>query len=140
MQELTEKEEVYCQRRVEGATMLEAFQDAFPQSLRWKRTTIDPRASKLEKTDKIRTRIRELRTDLQRALAEKGLWTREQSVERLARIAQESEDEKAVVAAVREINSMNGFNAPKEVKVTGISDAILAGLNRLNGTSDDADD
>jgi len=74
--------------------------------------------------DKIRTRVRELKE----AIAEKVLWTREDSI----RALKDSVDEKGAVrvSAVKELNAMHGFNAPKKVEHSGtITNINLKGLS-----------
>ena len=58
---LDAKKEKYCLERSAGKSQRQAYLAAFPVSARWKRATVDTKASKLEKTDEVQTRLRELR-------------------------------------------------------------------------------
>ena len=67
---------------------------------------------------KIASRVGELKA----ALAGKALWTRENSVQALKRIADGYGTESKpgeVVAAVKELNSMHGYNEPTKVEIKG---------------------
>ena len=59
------------------------------------------------KDGKVLARIAELR----KALESKALWTREKSVQVLSEVADMGKAQERV-AAVKELNSMHGFNAP----------------------------
>lgn len=53
--------------------------------------------------------------------AEKAIWTREDSVRRLSEIAQGGETTKdsESVSAIKELNSMHGWNAPSKHELSG---------------------
>ncbi len=57
--------------------------------------------------------------ELKADLASRNLWTREQSVQALIRVIKNPDKASDIVAAVKELNAMHGFNAPDKVEVTG---------------------
>ena len=57
---LTEQQEIFCQEYVKNPVMYQAYVKAYPKALNWKRTSVDPEASKLLDNPKINTRIGEL--------------------------------------------------------------------------------
>ena len=56
--------------------------------------------------------------ELKQKLADRQLWTREQSVTVLAEIAQAGEKDADRVRAVSELNAMHGYDAPRKVAMT----------------------
>ena len=75
-------------------------------------TTAHVKACELSKKENVVNRLNELKQDL----SDKNLWTREKSVEVLLSVIQEPDKKGDVVAAVKELNSMHGFQAPKEYR------------------------
>lgn len=69
-------------------------------------------ASRLVNHPKVAPRIAELKA----ALTAKGLWSRQQSVDTLSEVAREGRAMEKV-AAVKELNSMHGFNEPAKLDV-----------------------
>jgi len=64
---LSINEEIYCQERVNPLNYnvkSTAFRKAFPKSEKWKQKTIHEKACRLDKLDKIKTRIKILRKQL----------------------------------------------------------------------------
>lgn len=57
---LTEQQEIFCQEYIKNPIMYQAFVKAYPKALKWKRSSVDPEASKLLNNPKINTRIQEL--------------------------------------------------------------------------------
>ena len=57
---LTEQQELFCQEYVKNPIMYHAFIKAYPTAKNWKRTSVDPEASKLLNNPKIDTRIKEI--------------------------------------------------------------------------------
>lgn len=60
---LDAKREQYCQLRASGKSQRQAYLEAFPASVKWKTTTVDTRASELEKESKVLVRLREIKND-----------------------------------------------------------------------------
>jgi hypothetical protein len=72
--------------------------------------TIHKRASEMMAKGEVMGRVDELRKEL----SNKALWTREESVEALKLVLADGKGSE-VVAAVKELNSMHGYNAPIKI-------------------------
>lgn len=112
--ELTPAEENFTQLLAAGKTQSDAYREAFPQSQRWKDETLWPKASNLAKSNKVQTRLKQL----QERLEEKALWSREQSVQTLLTVINDPDKKTDIIAAVKELNAMHGFNAPQVIDHT----------------------
>ena len=105
---LTAKQEAFAQAIASGLTQTDAYRSAYSAE-KMKAETVQQTACRLMADRKVTARVAELREEL----ANKSLWTRERSVKVLADIADSSESKAGeVVNAVKELNSMHGFNAP----------------------------
>lgn len=58
---LNDRQEAFCQEVVKGATLKQAYMEAYPHSRNWKDSTVDARASKFAKKPQIASRLEELR-------------------------------------------------------------------------------
>lgn len=112
---LTPRQEKFARAVAEGKSQAEAYREAYPKSERWKDAAVWVAASRLLANAKVSLRVAELRAEL----AEKSLWSREQSVKTLAEIAAAGEKDSDRVKAVAELNKMHGFNAPEKVEHSG---------------------
>ncbi len=74
---LTVKQERYVQGLFKGLSQRQAYKEAFENSLNWKDSTIDSRASELSKDSEILGRLKEL----QQEEAQKNKWTREKLIQ-----------------------------------------------------------
>jgi len=112
---ITPQQEVFCQSVANGSNYSDAYREAYPRSKKWKDKSINENSSKLYA--KVSPRIKEIQAEI----ANKNLWTREKSVSALKKIV-ESEEEFAkpndIISAVKELNSMHGFNDPKKYEIT----------------------
>lgn len=112
---LTAKQEQFAQCIADGMTQADAYRSAY-NAEKMKPETIWSKASELMADGKVAARVALLRS----ALESKSLWTRERSVKALASIADGSEAKaNEIVAAIKELNLMHGFNAPTKVEVGG---------------------
>lgn len=111
---LTSQQEAFALAVTEGKSLSDAYRAAYKAD-RMKAATINRRASELMADGKITARVAELRAQL----AEKSVWTREQSARVLAEIAAAGEKDSDRVKAVAELNKMHGFNAPEQVEHSG---------------------
>lgn len=58
---LNDRQEAFCQEVVKGATLKQAYMEAYPRAKSWKDSTIDARASNFAKKPQIAARLAELR-------------------------------------------------------------------------------
>lgn len=83
--------------------------------------TIHKRASELMAQGAIKGRLGELKAQLQ----EVNLWSRTESVKALIEslgVAKEQNNVMAIVAVVKALNEMHGFNSPQQVQLSGAVD------------------
>ncbi len=105
---LTAKQEAFAQAVAGGMTQADAYRSAYDCE-NSSEQVIYNEASLLMQDHEVAVRVSELRA----ALAAKALWTREDSVKALKSIADALGSESKpneVVAAVKELNAMHGFN------------------------------
>jgi hypothetical protein len=118
---LTPKQEAFAQGVADGLSLAEAFRRANPSAAKWKPETIWVRASQWMASDKVATRVEKLKA----ALAEKALWTREDSVRTLIEVINDPDRKADVIAATKELNAMHGFDAPKKIEHGGNVGGVL---------------
>jgi hypothetical protein len=108
-------QEKFAQEVANGKSQSAAYRIAYPKSQTWKDSSVWELASSLMANTKVSSRVAELRKEL----ADRAIWTREQSVKILAEIAATADKNTDRVAAIKEINAMHGFNAPQKVEHNG---------------------
>lgn len=86
MSDITDKQEKYCQYRMEGMSQRQAYKKAYPNN-KQSDEAIDIQASRLEKNGKVMARLKELREKVQK----KGILTVQQILELLTKDAQSGE-------------------------------------------------
>jgi hypothetical protein len=121
---MTPKQEKFAQCVADGMSQADAYRTAFDVKPTTKPETIQDSASKLMTHPEVSHRVRELKEQL----SSKALWTRADSVRALEtamRIAQDKENAAGLVAAIKELNAMHGFNEPSKLELTG-------GTNNVN--------
>jgi phage terminase small subunit len=111
---LTGKQELFAQSVASGTTQADAYRKAY-NSGKMKAETIQRKACELMKDGKVSARVDSLRDDL----SAKHLWTREDSVRALIGVVSSPDRAGDITAAVKELNSMHGFNAPTETNING---------------------
>jgi len=109
---LTAQQEKFCQCIADGMTQADAYRASYKVG-KSKPETVIQSASRLMADRNVTARVDELRG----ALAQKALWTREDSVQALSEIARDGRPVERV-AAVKELNAMHGFNAPIKTDMT----------------------
>ena len=109
---LTTKQEAFAQSIASGKTQADAYRLAYDAE-NMKDETIWSKASVLMADGKVTARV----DDLRKAIENKQLWTREMSVKALIN-AYKDGNPTAKIAAVKELNSMDGSNAPTKLDVT----------------------
>ena len=109
---LTAKQEAFAQAVAGGMNQSDAYRSAYNAG-KMKAETVQQVASRMMADRKVGARVESLKA----ALESKGLWTREKSVKALASIADGGEAKaNEIVAAIKELNLMHGFNAPSKVQ------------------------
>lgn len=112
---LTPKQEKFAQCVADGMSQADAYRSAFDVGATTKAETVQANASRLMADSMVRARV----SDLKAALTEKALWTRQNSVQALISVLSNPESQKDVIAAVKELNAMHGFNAPQKLELSG---------------------
>jgi hypothetical protein len=122
MANLTDQQEKFCHEIVKGKSQFEAYQVAYPTSVKWKRGQIDHKASVLSGQEKIQGRIDTLRQPLIRKTTYDALAAHEEAGMILDR-AMEVNQLGPAVAAVQLRAKLHGLITEKrEVKVTKMDD------------------
>lgn len=111
---LTPKQEKFAQEVASGKSQADAYRAAY-NCAKSKPESIVQNASRLMADANVSSRVAELKAQL----SEKALWSREDSVNALLSVIQNPDKQRDVVAAVKELNLMHGYEAPKEIKHSG---------------------
>ena len=112
---LTPKQEKFAQCVADGMTQADAYRTAFDVGATTKPETVQANASRLMADSTVSARVAELRQQL----SQNALWTRQDSVQALISVLSNPESQKDVIAAVKELNAMHGYNAPQKLEVGG---------------------
>lgn len=113
---LTSKQEAFCQSIADGKNQSDAYRAAYEAS-NMKPETVQSKASILMTNGMVRARVNELKL----ALSDKSQWTRLDSVIALRKVVDDADAKGAeITGAVKVLNDMHGFNAPIEVKHSGV--------------------
>lgn len=86
---LTVKQEKFVQELVKGKSQREAYKTAYPNSKKWKDSSVDSKASHLAKDDKIQTRFNEIRDKVVKRAEERAIITAEEVLRGIANIAKD---------------------------------------------------
>ncbi len=112
---LTAKQEAFCQAVASGMNQSDAYRSAYDAE-NMKPETVQSKACLLMAEGKIRARV----DSLKQSLSEKSEWTRLDSVTALRNVVEGSEAKPSdITGAVKVLNDMHGYNAPKEITVNG---------------------
>lgn len=114
---LTAKEELFCQNlEVKKMSQRLAYWDAYPKSKHWKPKTVDERACRLARSDKILARREELRKEQAEEIKQEAKWTREDAFNNLKWMLDKAKEEternegfsgpcvSAITNAIKELN------------------------------------
>jgi hypothetical protein len=113
---LTAKQEAFAKCLADGMTQADAYRAAYTVRASTKLDSIHDAASKTAAKPGVVQRVKELKA----ALEALELWTREKSVKGLIEafdLAKAKGHPVAMTGAVRELNAMHGFEAPKKILV-----------------------
>jgi phage terminase small subunit len=120
---MTPKQEKFAQCIADGMNQADAYRAAYDAE-KMKPESIYSKASELMADGKVASRVQELKEQL----SSKALWTRADSVRALQNaisIAENKDNAAGLVAAIKELNAMHGFNEPSKLELTG-------GTNNVN--------
>ena len=113
---LTAKQEAFAQCVANGMTQSAAYRSAYDVSETILAKTVTEEASRLMSDHNVSARVAELKD----ILAMQQLWTRQEAVTTLKEIVGDQESKaNEKTAAVKELNSMLGFNSTQKHQVTG---------------------
>ena len=112
---LTAKQEAFCQAVANGMTQAEAYRTNYDIDPNCKPETIWVNASQLMADTNVSQRVATLKDEI----AAKALWTREDSVRTLKSVIDGNDKGSEITGAVKVLNDMHGYNAPKEITVNG---------------------
>lgn len=105
---LTDRQEQFCQVYIETGIQAEAYRRAYPKSLKWKRNSLDKKASVLMAMAKISRRVAELRAE-HSARHNVTVDSLTADLQRIMAGAEGVEQQSAAVAAVMGIAKMHGL-------------------------------
>lgn len=108
------KREEMVQLVAGGENQSDAYRVAFKSKA--KAQSVHVNASKIMAEAKVQLRLKEVKDEL----AEKMLWSRADSLRKLVSVANGAEAKDSdVINAVKAINAMQGYDAPKKTELTG---------------------
>jgi hypothetical protein len=120
MTALTPRQEAFALEVASGKSQAEAYRTAYPKSQAWKDTAVWQQASRLMAVPHVAARVASHRSEL----AQRSLWAREDSVRSLVKVVRTADRPSDIVAAVKALNEMHGFNAPQKVEHSGAITSI----------------
>ncbi len=108
---LTPKQEKFAQNVAKGMTFSDAYRNSYDAS-KMVDETVHKRASEIVQKGEIKGRIDQLKEQL----SERQLWSREDSIKKLIDVMSDARPND-IIAAIKELNNMQGFNAPKKMQI-----------------------
>ena len=111
---MTPKQEAFAIAVSNGKNQADAYRIAY-DAKNMKATTIASKASILMTDGNVRAMIDQLKQQL----ADKELWTREDSIRAMIQVIEEPDNQGCKINAVKVINDMQGFNAATKTQVSG---------------------
>lgn len=118
---VTSAQEAFAQLVAAGKSQSEAYRTAYPKAAAWKPETVWKRSSELMQNGEVLGRVEQIRAEL----ADRGLWSREQSARALIDIVQAGERDSDRIKAVCELNKMHGYHEPEKHEHSGSRGAPL---------------
>ena len=112
---LTSKQEAFAQAVASGMSQAEAYRTHYDVDPECKPETIWEEASRVANDRNVSARVQLLKDEI----AAKALWTREDSVRTLKSVIEGNDKGTEITGAVKVLNEMHGYNAPKEINVNG---------------------
>ena len=121
------RHETFAQGIAKGMSQRKAYHAAFPNSVRWKDETVDPKASNLAKNDKVSARIKEL----QLQSTSNAIMTATERKEWLTKLIMDAEGKHNTgdrLKALDILNKMDGEYTEK-LQVNGTINNPFAGMS-----------
>ena len=141
---LTAQQEAFCQNiEVKKMSQYEAYLEAYPQSKKWKRSSVDEVACRLANSLKILSRREELRAEVKEDIKKEAKWSREDAHSNLTWLIEKAKEEieagemsgpcvSAIINSTKELNAIFGVGEKSEG--AGVLEDILTAVR---GISDD---
>ncbi len=108
---LTPKQEKFAQNVAKGMSLSDAYRASYDAS-KSNKQTVNQRAHEINGKSEITARIKQLKEQL----SERQLWSREDSIKKLIDVMSDARPND-IIAAIKELNNMQGFNAPKKMQI-----------------------
>jgi phage terminase small subunit len=110
---LTPKQEKFAQNVAKGMSLSDAYRSSYDAS-KSNKQTVNQRAHEINGKSEIAARIKQLKEQL----SERQLWSREDSIKKLIEVMSDARPND-VIAAIKELNNMHGFDAPSKIELSG---------------------
>lgn len=110
---LTSKKEAFAQALASGMTQSDAYRKVADIGEDTTEESIHQSASRMAADVNVQSRVQLLKDEI----AAKALWTREDSVRTLKSVIEGNDKGSEVTGAVKVLNEMHGYNAPKEINI-----------------------
>ena len=117
---LTPIEEAFALQIALGKSQAEALRIAHPKAKNWKPASVHVEACLVMGKAKVRRRVKALQAEF----VEQSMWARNLSIEALKEVIEAPDRKSDVVAAVRELNAMHGFNEAQKIEHSGTITSI----------------
>ena len=112
---MTPKQESFAIAVAGGMTQADAYRSVYNVRANTKQESIHQAASTVMANINVSSRVDELKQQL----ADKELWTREDSIRAMIQVIEEPDNQGCKINAVKVINDMQGFNAATKTQVSG---------------------
>jgi hypothetical protein len=100
---LTKQQEKYVNYLIRGDSQRQAYMKAYPNSKKWKPSSVDAEASKMLAIPKVSTRHRELMQDVKDNLVKDTIATQQEALEFFTRLMRREEKEQVVASQSRKV-------------------------------------
>ena len=120
---LTKQQEGFARSVAKGMNQSDAYRANYDVT-GLKETTTEA-ASRLMRNSKVAAMVAELKGRMEKKLESKELWTREQAANALRyalSMGKNNNKPAEMVAAIKELNVMHGYNAPSKIELSRVVD------------------
>lgn len=127
---LTEQQEKFCQEYVKNPVMYQAYVKAYPKALNWKRSSVDPEASRLLDNPKINTRIGEIMNAQESALLKSTTLNKRKLIETALQTMLECNtpaERQHFVSLIKLLFAKEGMTAPAQAIQVNIQNNTVLG-------------